>query len=142
MFASGFGRGGKSEQFRFTDVFLKRNDIADVQTPVGQCAGLVKGDGVHLPHLFKGFAGLDNHAVLCRLADGRHNGGGRCQHQSAGAEHHQYGHGGNNISTEHIGKNCYEQSHRHQPARRSVGDPLHGSLLILRVLHHADELLQ
>ena len=36
--------------------------------------------------------------MLRGVADGRHDGGGRCQHQRTGAEHHQNGHGADDLA--------------------------------------------
>ena len=142
VFAFCLGRGGEGEKALPADRPVKWQDIADIQAAVGQGAGLVKSKGVHLSHFFQGLAGFNDDAVLGGLPDSGHDSGGCGQHQGAGAENHQNRDGGYDVARPEIGRDGNEKGHRHQPARAAVRDALHGSLLILRLLYHADQLLQ
>ena len=142
MLALALRAGRQCEQLVFRHAGLQRDHIADRQPSIGQRAGLVKRDGVHLSHFFQCFTGLDDHTVFGRLPDGGHDRRGRRQHQGAGTEHDQHGHSGYDMPGEHISADRNEQRRRDQPAGSPVRNALHGRLLVFRLLHHADELLQ
>ena len=104
VLAPGFCAGGQGEQFVLTAGRLKTPYIADLQFAAGQRAGFIKGNRVHLAHLFQCFAGFDHDTMFGGLADGRHDRSRGCQNQSTGAEHDQHGHSGNDITAEQVGQ--------------------------------------
>ena len=142
MLAFGFGRGRQGQQLLLRDMGLKGHNIADLQTAIGQCAGLIEGNSIHPAHLFQCFAGLDDHAVLGGLTDGRHNGRGRSQDQRTGAKHHQHRNRTDNISGYKACNDRDQQRNRNKPTGGLVCNACHGRLLVLRFLHHTDQLLQ
>ena len=132
---------GDLKQFRGLHA-LQRQYITDLQSAVCQSSGLIEGNGIYLAHILQGFAGLDDHAVLGCLSDRRHDGGRSRQYQCAGAKYHHNGNRTHDVPGEEIGENGNQQRHRHQPTGPLIGDPLGMRLILVRILHHADQLLQ
>lgn len=56
------------------------------------------GNDLCLDQPFQRITLPDKEAVLGSIADCRHNGGGRCQHQRTGAEHNKNGNGTDDLS--------------------------------------------
>ena len=79
--------------------------------------------------------------MLCRLPDCRHN---RCrcrQHKGTGAKYNQNSNRCHNIAGSYVCSYSDQKSDRNKIACTFIGNALHGRLLILRFLHHVDQLL-
>ena len=140
MFRVTFGRCGQAQKQRPVCLSVKWINVFYHKVSVCEGARLVKGDRIHLAHPLQGFARFDDHSVFCGLADCRHDCRGRGEHQRTGAEYHQDSHRPDYVFCHD--PCCDQQRHRHKPACRFIRDAGHGCLFVLRLLHHADELLQ
>ena len=104
----------------------------------GQGAGLVKGQNFHPGKALQRVAFADKKTVLRGVADGRHDGGGRCQHQRTGAEHHQNGHGADDLAGDGPGEGGSGQRDDHDPGGPAVSKAHDFGLACVGRLHQPD----
>nr|WP_323368430.1 hypothetical protein [Cumulibacter manganitolerans] len=126
------------------------DDLRDLRLALGQGAGLVEDDGVDAG------GGLDRGRVLEQdpapgAQRGPHHDGGRCgQTEGIGTGDHDDGDGEQQRGLhacpcrepDQEGAGAAAQRDEHQPERRPVGQPLSGSLGVLRLLDERDDLGQ
>ena len=97
VFGKLLGRGGEGIE---RGVVQGRNAFHrhDGGHAIGQRAGLVEGDAGYPCKPFQRVAFAHEEAALGGVANGGHDGRWRGEHQRAGAEYHQNGHGANDLS--------------------------------------------
>ena len=64
----------------------------------------------------------DKESVLGSIADCRHNGGGRCQHQRTGAEHNKNGNGTDDLSRNDPSNGRGAEGDDNDPCRPAIRD--------------------
>ena len=84
--------GGSLKQRIFADI-RRSPDGGDVGLALRERACFVQHHGVNMPRLLHGGGVFEPHAMSHGNAHARHDAGGRCQAQRAGASHHQHGNG-------------------------------------------------
>ena len=96
---------------------LDRNDL---RRAIGQGTRLVKGDFCNGCKPLQRISFPYQKTMLRRIADGRHNGRRRRQHQGAGAEYNQNGDRPNDLARNEPGQSCRSQRNDHNPGGPSV----------------------
>ena len=93
----------------------------DPRRAVGQRAGLVESDLLHGGETLERVALTDEKAVLRRVADGGHDGGGCGQHERAGAEDDQDRHRADDLTGKYPRQCRGSQRDDNDPRRPAVG---------------------
>ena len=117
------------------------------RSPHGECAGFVKGHGLHTVRQLQCLHVFDQDAVFGRHARARHDGHRRGQAQGTRAGDDQHGHcvdeGGLKVGTGHHprtqGEQGDHQHHRHKHFGHFVHQPLNGRFGRLGVFDQADD---
>ena len=149
MFAGLFQRRRQGKQFCF-GLPGQRDQVGQHRPPLGDGAGLVQHDGVHLVGVFQRLGVFIQDAQLCALAGAhhdRHRGG---QAQRAGAADDQHRNGPGQRKFQRLPQQQPHQErrrrdhhhHRHKHAAHLVGKLCNGRLGGAGVLHQRNDLGQ
>ena len=135
-------RGSSQPVERLATVIRRQaDDIHHLRRAVSQGAGFVKRDDLHPGQTLQRVAFPHEKAVLCGIADGRHDRSGRGQHQRAGAEHHKDGHRPDDRTGDQPGERRRAQRDDHDPSGPAVGDPDDFGFARVGGLHQPDHAL-
>ena len=137
MFAHLLGCGGKRINFFFC-VTGYRPHRGYFWCAAGKGAGLVERDLRDRGKSFQGVPFPDQKAVLRGISDGRHDRGGRCEHQRAGAEHDENGNRPDDLACEYPGEGRGREGDDDDPGGPPVRQPDDFGLSRIGGLHEPD----
>lgn len=139
MLAHAFRAGHQGIQLLFVHPrTLDRPDGHHFGAAVGEGAGLVERHLAHLRQPLERIAFAHEHAELRHVADGRHDGRGRGQHERAGAEHHEDGDGADDLAGDEPRAGRRGQGDDDDPGGPSVGEAHDLGLAGVGRLHELD----
>ena len=139
VLAHAFRAGHQGIQLLFVHLrALDRPDGHHFGAAVGERAGLVERHLAHLRQPLERIAFAHEHAELRHVADGRHDGRGRGQHERAGAEHHEDGDGADDLAGDEPRAGRRGQGDDDDPGGPSVGEAHDLGLAGIGRLHELD----